>query len=95
MADGREGWWTKVYPEGEALTIPDAAMRYRARNVPLIVLGGRNFGAGMIHWLVAKTPQERRQVIAAIGPLLTTLAQFYRTWPDRFDMLAPLARARS
>ncbi|PYL08617.1 MAG: hypothetical protein DME33_06800 [Verrucomicrobia bacterium] len=36
-----------------------------------IVLDGRNFGAGMLHWLVAKTPEERRQVIAAIGPLWT------------------------
>jgi cytochrome d ubiquinol oxidase subunit II len=34
-----------------------------------IVLDGRNFGAGMLHWFVAKTPDERRQVIAAIGPL--------------------------
>src|SRR5262249_17276236 len=34
-----------------------------------VALDGRNFGAGMIHWSVAKTPQERRQVIAAIGPL--------------------------
>jgi cytochrome d ubiquinol oxidase subunit II len=37
--------------------------------VAYIVLDGRNFGAGMLHWLVAKTPDERRQVIAAIGPL--------------------------
>jgi cytochrome d ubiquinol oxidase subunit II len=36
-----------------------------------IVLDGRNFGAGMLHWFVAKTPKERRQVIAAIGPLWT------------------------
>jgi cytochrome bd ubiquinol oxidase subunit II len=34
-----------------------------------LVLDGRNFGAGMLHWLVARTPEERRQVIAAIGPL--------------------------
>jgi len=34
-----------------------------------VILDGRNFGAGMLHWLVAKTPEERRQVIAAIGPL--------------------------
>ncbi len=33
------------------------------------VLDGRNFGAGMLHWLVARTPEERRQVVAAIGPL--------------------------
>ena len=36
-----------------------------------IVLDGRNFGAGMLHWFVAKTPEERRQVVAAIGPLWT------------------------
>src|SRR5213595_1095409 len=34
-----------------------------------VVLDGRNFGAGMLQWFVAKTPSERRQVIAAIGPL--------------------------
>jgi cytochrome bd ubiquinol oxidase subunit II len=34
-----------------------------------VVLDGRNFGAGMLHWFVAKSPEERRQVIAAIGPL--------------------------
>ena len=37
--------------------------------ITYVVLDGRNFGAGMLHWLVAKTPQERRQVVAAIGPL--------------------------
>jgi len=34
-----------------------------------VVLDGRNLGAGMLHWVVANTPEERRQVIAAIGPL--------------------------
>ena len=33
------------------------------------ILDGRNFGAGMLHWVVARTPEERRQVIAAMGPL--------------------------
>lgn len=37
--------------------------------ITYVVLDGRNFGAGMLHWFVAKTPEERRQVIAAIGPL--------------------------
>jgi cytochrome d ubiquinol oxidase subunit II len=36
-----------------------------------VALDGRNFGAGMLHWLVAKTPEERQQVVAAIGPLWT------------------------
>ena len=34
-----------------------------------VVLDGRNFGAGILHLVVAKTPAERRQLIAAIGPL--------------------------
>jgi cytochrome d ubiquinol oxidase subunit II len=34
-----------------------------------VVLDGRNFGAGALHWVVAKTPAERRQLVAAIGPL--------------------------
>ncbi len=37
--------------------------------ITYVALDGRNFGAGMLHWFVARTPEERRQVIAAIGPL--------------------------
>jgi cytochrome d ubiquinol oxidase subunit II len=37
--------------------------------VVYVVLDGRNLGAGMLHWIVARTPEERRQVVAAIGPL--------------------------
>src|SRR4029077_15154820 len=34
-----------------------------------VTLDGRNFGAGILHLIVTKTPAERRQVVAAIGPL--------------------------
>jgi cytochrome d ubiquinol oxidase subunit II len=37
--------------------------------IAYVVLDGRNFGAGMLHRYVARTAEERRQVIAAIGPL--------------------------
>src|SRR5262245_52192217 len=37
--------------------------------ITYVVLDGRNWGAGMLHWLVARTREERRQVVAAIGPL--------------------------
>jgi cytochrome d ubiquinol oxidase subunit II len=36
-----------------------------------VVLDGRNFGAGILQRFVAREPLERRQVIAAIGPLWT------------------------
>jgi cytochrome d ubiquinol oxidase subunit II len=37
--------------------------------IAYVTLDGRNFGAGILHLVVARTPEERRQVIAAIGPL--------------------------
>jgi len=30
--------------------------------ITYVVLDGRNWGAGMLHWLVARTPAERGQV---------------------------------
>jgi aconitate hydratase len=56
MAGGREGWWTRVYPEGDIIPISAAAMHYRQRGVPLIVLGGLNFGAGSSRDWAAKGP---------------------------------------
>jgi cytochrome d ubiquinol oxidase subunit II len=34
-----------------------------------VVLDGRNFGAGIASFVVARQPSERRQIVAAIGPL--------------------------
>jgi len=34
-----------------------------------VVLDGRNFGAGILHLFVARTPAERRQVFSAVGPV--------------------------
>jgi aconitate hydratase len=56
MAGNHEGWWTRIYPEGDLITIPEAATRYRKRNIPLIVLGGHNFGAGSSRDWAAKGP---------------------------------------
>ena len=33
-----------------------------------VVLDGRNFGAGMLHWLVAKTPEERARSLQRSAP---------------------------
>ena len=51
-----------------------------------VVMDGRNFGIGMLHWLVAKTPGERRQVVAAHRtalPLARSLAGRLRRHSDR------------
>jgi cytochrome d ubiquinol oxidase subunit II len=37
--------------------------------IAYVVLDGRNYGVGLLHWSIARTQEERRQVVAAIGPL--------------------------
>lgn len=41
-----EGGLTRHFPDGEAMTVFDAAMRYRQENVAAIVLGGKEYGTG-------------------------------------------------
>ncbi|MEM1922720.1 MAG: aconitate hydratase AcnA [Nitrososphaerota archaeon] len=41
-----EGWWTLHFPDRAKMTVYDAAMRYRSEGVPLIVLAGKQYGAG-------------------------------------------------
>ncbi len=46
MAPGTEGGITRHMPGGEQMTIFDAAMRYRADGVPLVVVAGKEYGTG-------------------------------------------------
>ena len=46
MADGKEGGFTKLMPEGRIETIFDACEQYRARGTGLIVFGGVDYGMG-------------------------------------------------
>ncbi len=46
LAPEREGYFTRHLPDGEPTTIYEAAVRYRAEGVPLLVLGGREYGSG-------------------------------------------------
>ncbi|MGH9864986.1 MAG: aconitate hydratase, partial [Candidatus Acidiferrales bacterium] len=46
LAPGTEGGWTLHQPSGEKLTIFDAAEKYRKENVPLLVIAGKEYGAG-------------------------------------------------
>ncbi len=46
VAPGTEGGWTLHFPDGEQMSIYDAAMRYQKEGVPLIVLAGKEYGAG-------------------------------------------------
>jgi aconitate hydratase len=46
MLAGVEGGYTKHLPSGEQLSIYDAAMKYQAEGVPLVVIGGKEYGTG-------------------------------------------------
>jgi aconitate hydratase len=43
---GTEGGVTSYYPEGKIMPIYDAAMKYQDANTPLVVLAGKEYGAG-------------------------------------------------
>ena len=46
MVPGVEGGMTKHIPSGEQMPIYDAAMRYKAEGVPLVLFGGKEYGTG-------------------------------------------------
>ncbi|WP_062210387.1 aconitate hydratase AcnA [Aureimonas sp. AU12] len=46
MLDGIEGGMTKHFPDGAVMPIYDAAMKYQAESVPLVVFAGREYGTG-------------------------------------------------
>jgi aconitate hydratase len=46
MTPGVEGGITRHQPDGELMSIYDAAERYRAEGVPLLVIAGQDYGAG-------------------------------------------------
>jgi aconitate hydratase len=46
LVPGVEGGQTVHLPDGAQMSIYDAALRYQAEDVPLIVLGGKEYGSG-------------------------------------------------
>ena len=46
LAPGTEGGWTTYQPDGDVMTIYDAAMMYKDAGVPLLVLAGKEYGSG-------------------------------------------------
>jgi aconitate hydratase len=46
MAPGTEGGVTKLMPDGDEMTIYEAAMKYAEDDTPLVVLAGKEYGSG-------------------------------------------------
>ncbi len=57
MAPGTEGGVTLHQPDGEQMSIYDAAMRYLADGVPAIVIAGKEYGSGSSRDWAAKGPR--------------------------------------
>jgi aconitate hydratase len=45
-ATGTTGGMAKLMPEGEVMSIYDAAMKYKARGTPLVIFAGKEYGTG-------------------------------------------------
>jgi aconitate hydratase len=56
LAAGKEGPWTRHQPSGDEMFIYDAAMRYKAEGVPLVVFAGKEYGSGSSRDWAAKGP---------------------------------------
>lgn len=56
LAPGTEGGVTIHQPSGEQMSIYDAAMLYKADNVPSIILAGKEYGSGSSRDWAAKGP---------------------------------------
>jgi len=56
MVPGVEGSYTLHLPDGEQMSIYDAAMRYKTDGIPLIVLAGKEYGTGSSRDWAAKGP---------------------------------------
>jgi aconitate hydratase len=46
LAEGKEGGWTRHFPNAEIVTIYEAAAHYRKEGVPLLLLAGKEYGTG-------------------------------------------------
>ncbi|HEV3203692.1 MAG TPA: aconitate hydratase AcnA [Gemmataceae bacterium] len=57
LAPGTEGGITRHLPDGEPMSIFEAAMKYEKEGVPLIVLAGKEYGSGSSRDWAAKGPR--------------------------------------
>jgi aconitate hydratase len=56
LVGGKEGYYTLHLPDGQEMTIYDAAMRYQEEGVPLLVIAGKEYGSGSSRDWAAKGP---------------------------------------
>ncbi len=75
LVPGTEGGWTIHLPDGEKMTIYDAAMRYQQEGVPLVVLAGKEYGSGSSRDWAAKGPR----LLGVVAVLAESFERIHRS----------------
>ena len=75
LAPGTEGGVTRYQPDGQNMSIFDAAARYAAENVPLIILAGAEYGSGSSRDWAAKGTL----LLGVKGVLATSFERIHRS----------------
>lgn len=52
----KQGGYTTYFPEGETMSVYDAAMAYKTTSTPLVILAGKEYGSGSSRDWAAKGP---------------------------------------
>lgn len=71
LAPGTEGGWTRHLPDGEKMSVYEAAMKYQKEGTPLLVFAGKEYGTGSSRDWAAKGP-------ALLGVKAVTAESFER-----------------
>src|SRR5262245_18394440 len=72
---GVEGWFTRHLPDGEVMSIFDASMKYQADGIPLIAIGGKEYGTGSSRDWAAKGPR----ILGVKAVIAETLERIHRS----------------
>lgn len=56
MVPGKKGGWTVYFPDGELMSIYNAAKKYREAGIPQVIIGGINYGCGSSRVMAASGP---------------------------------------
>ena len=75
LAPRTEGGFTRHMPSGEQMTIFDASVRYRKDGAPLIVIAGKEYGAGSSRDWAAKGPR----LLGVVAALAESFERIHRS----------------
>ena len=94
LAPGTEGGVTRFMPDGDEMTIYDAAMKYAESGTPLVVLAGKEYGSGSSRDWAAKGRSCSACARSSPSPTSASTARTWSAWGCS-RCSSPTARAPS